>query len=245
MSNKVAYLGTLLFAVLVFAGPVSAQECDLSGLQYYTEDFPPYNYKRDGVVTGSSVERLRDVWQHMGIKEPEIRVMPWARSLEKVLKHPRGVLFSCARTPDREAHFKWVCPFKREDFVLVGRKNDPHKAVLAGTIPVRVGVIRKSAEMTAVPKVLPRVVFDEAATFEQNVCKLNHGRVDYIVMSKAQSRQLLSSMEYSGLEEVIGVGSTQLCIAFNTQVPDCVIDRFRQVFATLDSPDASETLAEN
>lgn len=248
MAKKNSWSVVLLSAAfsLFWASAAYGGACNVSGLEYYTEDFPPYSYKRDGVVSGSSVEYLREAWRLMGVAEPEIHVMPWARSMDTALRKPNGVLFSCARTPERESWFKWVCPFDGVMFVLVGRRGEPHKILLGGTVPVRVGVVRKSAGASLMKSSFPRAILDAAPTFSQNVDKLNLGRVDYVLMSVDQADELLATMEYSGLERVMDVGQTKLCIAFNLNVPDCVVDSFRKAFATMGKqPNATGTLAIN
>lgn len=79
-------------------------------LNYYTEDYPPYNYLKNGKVTGIAVETLNLVWEELGESPKKISLVPWARGYQKILNENDIVLFSTTRTPERENLFKWACP---------------------------------------------------------------------------------------------------------------------------------------
>ena len=74
MKRKLA-LGIFLFFVLpVTSGP--AQE-----LTIISEDSPPFNFIKDGVLTGSSTEVVREIMRRLN-QTADIQVMTWARGYQ-------------------------------------------------------------------------------------------------------------------------------------------------------------------
>ncbi|WP_420474125.1 substrate-binding periplasmic protein [Noviherbaspirillum sp. ST9] len=103
--------------------PASAQSVD--DLVFITEDYPPFNFERDGRRQGIAVDVLEEMLVQAGAKKTraDIRVWPWARGYETALKEKNTVLFSTTRTEARETLFKWVGPIMPSRIVLVAKKE--------------------------------------------------------------------------------------------------------------------------
>jgi len=78
-------------------------------LHLLTEEFPPINYLDQGKVKGLSVDVVNEIQRRLGRKDP-IELMPWTRAYREIQTSQRTALFAMARTPAREALFKWVGP---------------------------------------------------------------------------------------------------------------------------------------
>ncbi|MCP3955286.1 MAG: transporter substrate-binding domain-containing protein [Desulfobacterales bacterium] len=78
-------------------------------IQIVTEEFPPYNYTLDGKVTGLSTEVVQAVVVLLDIPS-DINVYPWARAYIIAQQDPNTLIFSIARSADREHLFQWVGP---------------------------------------------------------------------------------------------------------------------------------------
>lgn len=74
-----------------------------------TEKLPPYAYFDNGELTGLSVEVVQEVFKILSYPG-KIEVLPWARAYRTTLQQENSVLFSVARTPQRENLFKWAGP---------------------------------------------------------------------------------------------------------------------------------------
>ena len=106
--------------ILIFVLPVTggwAQE-----LTIISEDNPPFNFIKDGVLTGSSTEVVREIMQRLNLSTG-IQVMTWARAYQLALSQPNVVLFSTARTEEREDLFHWVGPIYKVRFGFYARKG--------------------------------------------------------------------------------------------------------------------------
>jgi len=100
---------------IVFASGVLADE--IPSIKAYTENMPPYNFKKDGKITGFSVELLHAIAKQAGVKI-SLRFGPWKRFYIKVEETPNTILFTATRNEDREDRFKWVGPINNRAIKL-------------------------------------------------------------------------------------------------------------------------------
>jgi polar amino acid transport system substrate-binding protein len=100
---------------IVFASGVLADE--IPSIKAYTENMPPYNFKKDGKITGFSVELLHAIAKQAGVKI-SLRIGPWKRFYIKVEETPNTILFTATRNEDREDRFKWVGPINNRAIKL-------------------------------------------------------------------------------------------------------------------------------
>lgn len=118
----------LLVVLLVFGAARTAQArmWDGEDLTIFAEDFPPYSYVEDKIARGLSVDLLVEMFRRAGIEKTreDVVVVPWARGYRQALKRKNTLLFSTARTTEREDLFKWVGPIGDPNAVLVARKSD-------------------------------------------------------------------------------------------------------------------------
>jgi polar amino acid transport system substrate-binding protein len=92
---------------IVFVGEVSAAK--LPPIQAYCENYPPYNFEKEGKVTGFAVKLLHAIAKQAGA-DITIKLGPWKRYYEKVKKTPNTIIFTATRNEGREDMFKWVGP---------------------------------------------------------------------------------------------------------------------------------------
>lgn len=105
---------------LLFGIPVWSQT-----LQIATEEFPPYNYRDNGQITGMSTEVVLAACKAVDLPT-EINVYPWARTYEIAQTEPNTLIFSIARSPGREKRFQWagtVAPAQSCFFALRSRTD--------------------------------------------------------------------------------------------------------------------------
>lgn len=90
----------------------------------YTENFPPYNYeKAPGELAGLSVDIVRQVMEETGLRY-KILHQPWARAYREAMRNPKGLIFSLARSWQREDQFDWLVLLAQPEFYLFGREGD-------------------------------------------------------------------------------------------------------------------------
>jgi len=99
--------------------------CAKEHLVVLTEEFPPFNFTKDGEVAGLSTEVVKAILTEAGVSY-EVQVHSWKESYETAMNTKNCILFSTSRRPDREELFKWVgtiAPTNYSVFILAERED--------------------------------------------------------------------------------------------------------------------------
>ena len=90
-----------------------------------TENYPPYQFEAEGKLQGIWVDVLVEVLKRMDAKQSrdDIKLIPWARGYQTVIKNSSTCLFNMIRTKERENLFKWAGPVTSGIHVLIALKN--------------------------------------------------------------------------------------------------------------------------
>ena len=197
-----------------------------AGLQIYTEELPPYNYLGpDGAITGSSTEVIQEILSRRGEKA-EISLVSWSDGYQQTLETPNTVLYSAARTAEREPLFSWVGPVGSRDFVIYAKNGSAIRiesldaARKAGTI----GVVKDDARHQFLQE--NNVV--DVATYPDDESCVQALMAGDIALWLGSSAIAAGSIEKAGYTpgEVVAlypVKTVELFIAFNNQTsPDLV-----------------------
>ncbi len=116
-------------------------------IQAYTEDWPPYNYQRDGVVTGIVTDILREACQLEKIQCP-IQMVPWTRAYKTVQDNPNTLIFGIAKTPTREPQLLWVGPvLPRTTWIYVRPEHADKIHQITDLNQFKIGAIRGEASV--------------------------------------------------------------------------------------------------
>ncbi|HDS62959.1 MAG TPA: transporter substrate-binding domain-containing protein, partial [Methanofollis liminatans] len=238
-------IAVLTGALALAAGCLSAPEeapGDLNNatpaaLTYYTEDLPPYNYLEDGTLQGISVDLLEAITERIGekVSRDAIRLVAWAEGYEAALTQNATVLFTMARTPEREMSFKWVGPISTDRYVLFAGRD----RAVAGPDDLkdyRIGVI---AGDIAGQQLLDLGVTPDRLVEKTNVSAiiagLESGEIDLWCYPEAGGRRFA--------EEATGNAYTYAVVftlqdldnyyAFSRDVPDETVRSFQQALDAL------------
>ena len=93
--------------LLTASGLSFASDPTTAPIRVVTEELPPYNMAENGVVTGLSTEILQAVMAGLGLN-PKIEILPWARAYDLAHHSDNVLIYSMARTQEREHLFEWV-----------------------------------------------------------------------------------------------------------------------------------------
>ena len=173
-------LASLLCAWLAVS-PVAAGPLDK--LTFYTEHYPPNQYKEDGRLKGALVEVVVAMFQEADteLTRDDIKLVPWSRGYKRTKNRPNSVLFGTVRTDKREDQFKWVGPLAPTAQVIVGPKaadHDPeslsyfreHTTItiredVAEQILLDRGLARANLLSLHDPELIPRILDSDRAQF--------------------------------------------------------------------------------
>lgn len=98
---------------------LSAQEVIL---EVFTEDAYPLQYESEGKVVGSATTLVEKVLKEADVKY-EIIIQPWARAYNTALLQPNVLIYSLARTKEREELFSWLGSIQKVQYSLYGLNN--------------------------------------------------------------------------------------------------------------------------
>jgi polar amino acid transport system substrate-binding protein len=88
-------------------------------LEVFTEDAYPLQYKQDGEIVGLATEQVEKVLKEANIKY-KIIMQPWARVYNTALLKPNVLIYSIARTKEREELFSWLGSIQKLEYFLYG-----------------------------------------------------------------------------------------------------------------------------
>ncbi len=224
----------LMAAVLAScAWPVGAAE----PLRIVTEELPPYNMTRDGRLTGMSTEVVQAVLETVGL-QADIQSMPWARAYDIALNDENVLIYSIARTAEREQLFKWVGVIAPMRWYLYARPDSGLR--LANLEQARHYQIATVAQDAGEQYLLARGFkigrnLQSNNKYAYNYEKLKLGRVDLWISIELNALYLIRRAGEDPVKAVepvlslpdLGSGGG-LNMAFSRQTPDALVERFRQ-----------------
>lgn len=209
-------------------------------LTIITEEYPPLSFNKDGIITGSSVEVVREMLRRL--KQPDNIVMfPWARGYNLLTTQPNVALFSTTRTKERETLFHWVGPLctsqngfyaKKSSLIRINSLEDAKKVSSIATYKedAREQMLR-SWGFTNI---------DSSRSPASNLKKLLSGRVDLwlydsIGMPKVAEQLGVDATE---LELVLPLNEVSLWVAFSKGTSEKIMKKWQE---TLDEMKRDKT----
>lgn len=206
----------------------------LAQLNYLTEEWAPFNYHKDGNVTGISVEILEAVFKNIGVNRSrtDVRIVPLEEGFQIVQNNTSTVLFSIVRTPERETLYKWAGPFTKASFVIYA----PISSNVTISSPedlnqYRIGVVQGSVEnnlLTSQGVNVSQIV--NGKTPEDLLRMLEEGQIDLWATGDLAGRQqmLQNAVDPNTYEIVYTLSENDLYYIFSKDVPDTLVSAFQQ-----------------
>jgi polar amino acid transport system substrate-binding protein len=221
-----------LFLILTSIVLIAGQSVFCEELTILTENLPPLNYVDGGVLTGPSVETVREIQRRIGSNE-QIQVYPWARAYKMALENENVILFGMTYTKVRKDKFKWVGPLATKRDILVAKKGLGIKInSLEDAKNVKsIGTLREDTR----ERLLKSYGFTnlEPVSDEQlNAKKLALGRIDLWTYKIPGLRTVcdLAGVNYTEFEEVYHLREIELMIAFSKKTSDSIVQKWRNAF---------------
>ncbi len=175
---KPVTLPLCFFIFLFFFNSLYAQS-----LTVYTEEFPPYNYMANGVITGMSTEVVEAVLKQAEIAY-DIKSYPWIRTYNNAVNGTNALIYSISRRAKREKQFQWigvivpsiqsVFALKERGDITIKSMNDLKKYQIGTTIgdARETYLINKGFDL----KTFQRISGEDS--YVRNYKKLKSGRIE-------------------------------------------------------------------
>lgn len=151
-------------------------------LHFVTEEYAPFNYSKDGKITGIAVEQMSAITKAAGI-DYTIQIMPWARAFATAEKQPMHCVFTTGYNRERAGRFVWVTPLLKDQMVLIRRKGDGKKNLtIIEARNLKVGSQRDDFAVEALDLIGFKNI-DLATDIDLTIRKLLSGRIDLMPTS--------------------------------------------------------------
>lgn len=211
----------LVFTLVLFlAGMAHAEDLTL-----LTEEYAPYNFSKDGAITGTSVEQAELMMKALGLGY-SLEILPWARALSRTEQQPHTCLFTTGHDQDRDKRFKWVEPLLVDQMIMVRKAGsgvnpatiDEAKRFIVGAQreDFAIGFLRNNN--------FPKI--DLATDLETTEKKLLSGRVDLMVTSEKTFEAMRD--RGSAVESALTLEGQRYGFACNLALPDELIARMQK-----------------
>lgn len=229
-----------LFLALFFSSITTTTAAAVPDRIYLmTESFPPLTISEETNVSGLSIDLLNALFEKVQItqKAEESEVLPWARAYQNLQEMPNACLFATARTPKREAKFKWVGPIAPLKIVLFAKKNSNLKIESDADLKnYKIGTVRDGApESLLVARGVPIDSLERVTSAEINIKKLSRDRIDLFAYIEMVGRYSFQQHGHNpgDFESVYTLKEVELYYAFNPQVPDETIQSLQNAYEQL------------
>ncbi len=219
---------------LIFAGDIIPQ------LTIMTEEWKPYNFEEDGEINGISTDIFLLMLEKVGSEQgrSDIDILPWARAYRDVQVLSDSVLYSTARTDDREEMFKWVGPiYDIVINIITLKSNNIELDSLSEIRRFSIGTPRDDVVEDILVEKAGLTISDflQVSSDLKNMRNLSLGIVELI---PSNNDTLIDTCHQLNLDpddfkSVIILDKTSLYYAFNIETPDYVIEAFQKAFNEL------------
>jgi len=207
-----------------------------------TEELPPLSFSRAGAVVGISTDLVRLVFLEAGspLAADDIKLLPWTRAYQLVQEQPATVLFSMARTAEREPLFQWVGPLSQVTIGLLAEKKRRIRIESAADLAnYRIGTVRDGApEQLLVQAGAKLEQLERVAHPEMNIRKLQSGRIDLFPFSVQTAHYLMlqSGFDPNDFKTVYILKQPMLYVALHRDVDTQLVARLQQALERLQRP---------
>lgn len=203
---------------------------------FLTEEYPPLNTAANGTIGGIAPDLLRAVFGQINLtlREDQLRLTDWPEAYGTALEQNETVVFSTARTADRENLFQWAGPIARLQYVVL---VDRDRATAGGDLArYRIATVRND---TAATYLRDAGVPDDSVLYETDPAALvdavRDGRADAIAYPLITTRALLgrAGLDPNRFEVVRTLGERDMYFAFNRNVSPITVQAVNLSIAEL------------
>lgn len=238
-TKKALYFVLVVFSCLLFTTPVMGTE-----LKFNTQDFPPFNYEINGIVSGPAADIIREVCKDMKIS-CSFKLLPWRRAQASVKKGNANGLFVVGWTKERDKWLYFSHPIMETEYgFFVLKTNTLQFKQISDVEGYRVGVYGPSSTSKSLEKLRDQM---EENQLHKITIDMTHDDILSFRMLNRQNRNLdavysnrdvgntiikmlsLKNIRYAGAQRKL-----KYYIAFSKQFTDKkVVDRFNATLLDL------------
>jgi polar amino acid transport system substrate-binding protein len=208
-----------------------------AALKFVTQDFSPFNYERDGVVSGPAAEIIRKVCAEIHL-ECSFQLLPWTRAQNDT---KRGKAHGIFVVGWNEARAKWLHfspPILYTEYGFFVRQDNPLQFKNAEDVKgYRVAVYGPSNTSKSLEKVKAQIgdlTIDMSPKDESAFHKLSLGRADAVYSNRDVGNYLIQKLGLTNLRYAGKQRALEYYIALSQHyVEKPLVDRFNAALVAL------------
>jgi polar amino acid transport system substrate-binding protein len=232
-SRLLDFLSLIIISIVLSSFCIAAPQQILKTVT--TDVNYPYNFVKDKRVQGLSVDVAQEMATRLGM-QLEIEVVPWTRALMTAQDQASIMVFTAAKTPEREKHYYWIGPVTHSEEWLykLKRRTEIEVKTVEDARRYLVGDEASNASIPSFAKLGIKV--DTAPSMISNCKKFKLDRVDLIPFDPDGVGEFASvcGLRAEELEKTVRINrDTALYFAFGKSTPLEYIRRVQQVFAEM------------
>ncbi|MDD1728985.1 MAG: transporter substrate-binding domain-containing protein, partial [Methanospirillum sp.] len=204
----------------------------LSSLKFYTEEYYPFNYLLNGTPAGTSVDVLAEVFKRLDVNlsRGQISLGSWDEGYRRTMNQTGTVIFSTARSPEREELFSWAGPVFTESNVIFSHvSNIPEITTPGDLTDLRIGAVTDDIAALDLADVGYRdaLLSSDAKILIQ---ALENGTLDGWAYAEHPGKNLIAryAKNPSALQQTYTLKSHDYYFAFNRNTPLPLVQAFQR-----------------
>lgn len=205
----------------------------------YTEQLPPYNFLENGKVVGSSTELLKELLEKTGHKvyKDTIELVPWSRGYHEAQNTENTIVYSVARTLERENLFKWVGPIDKLTVGLVAKKSLMAQNLTPECLAnYTIGVMHDTAAESMLLNLGVKINdLERFSNTRSQLKKLYDGRIDMVAFGVEGLYCMIKDEGFNPLdyETVYVLKEADLYFAFHKNTDDALIAQLNKMLKNI------------
>lgn len=232
----------LRLSALVLAGLFSVAS-PAAELVFNTQDFAPFNYEIDGVVSGPAADIIREVCQKMAAT-CTFQLLPWKRAQEEVKSGKANGMFVIGWNEKRAEWVHFTPPIMNTEYGFFVKEDNPLAYQKISDVQgYTVGVYGPSNTGNSLNKIkdqmekenLDSITIDMRPDDEAGFKKLSLGRLDAVFSNRDVGYALITKLGLQGRIRYAGASrSLKYYIGFAKEHNDkVVLDQFDSTYLEL------------
>ncbi|THB78567.1 MAG: amino acid ABC transporter substrate-binding protein [Desulfobacteraceae bacterium] len=182
--------------IIITPDKAASQSNKPLSIQIVTSEYAPFNYLENEKPTGLCTEIVQGILDELQMDVP-IQTIPWARAYKMALKQENTLIYTIARTPQRESLFHWAGTLVESKTYLFSLKK---QAIQLDSLDQarhhRIGAAREDIRA----KYLISKGFldlDQVVNAEMNAVKLINKRIDLWIEDETAAAHTVRKLGYS------------------------------------------------
>jgi len=215
-------------------------------LHLLTEHNPPWNYKKEGKITGIATQAVKAIAKEAG-DSYTLKILPWNRAYNMALQKAAHGVFLTLKTQQREDKFHWIGPLYQEKFYLYENKNAP-TGVTTLQEAKDVSIIDAGPKQNALHQILQKKGFTNLSFLSKDIADVTALAQQKVSLIALGQTSIKAHCELTGTDcELfrklpVVISQKAFYLAFSKKTDSAVIQRWQKAYEQLQAQNVFQKL---